>query len=413
MIERQLTNTDPAIRRPLERALEGRQISVEEALPLTQANGRDLDTLCLVADALRAEQAGDTVTYVVNRNINFTNVCVKACRFCAFSRDLRSEQGYLLDVDEVVRRALQARDFGATEVCLQAGLIPRSHGRMYAEMCRAIKAAAPDLHLHAFSPEEVRYGAQLRRLSVRDFLLELKEAGLGSLPGTSAEILDDEVRARIAPGRITTSQWIDVVTTAHALDIPTTSTLMFGHVETPLHRLRHLDLLRSIQAETGGFTEFVPLSFVHAEAPLFAEAPDVSAGPSEAEVLRLYAIARLLLGPSFRNIQASWVKEGLDGAQRLLSCGVNDLGGTLMNESISTSAGAQHGQRVSPTTLRRMVRDAGRLPAERSTGYEVLRTFEDAVGDPPEPLDGIPDGDAVFGSYSALIEEPRFRYELR
>ena len=408
-----LEGTRPAVRRALERALEGRELTVEDALPLCEATGRDLHALCVTADEMRARQVGDHVTYVVNRNINFTNVCVKACRFCAFSRDLRSEQGYFIDTGEVVRRALQARDFGATEVCLQAGLVPRTKGRMYAEIVRALNAAAPDLHLHAFSPEEVRYGAQLRKVSVRDFLSELKEAGLGSLPGTSAEVLDDRIRDRISPGRITTADWIDVVRTAHTLGISTTCTLMFGHVETALDRLRHLDLLRSIQRETGGFTEFVPLSFVHADAPLFASDPDVSAGPTGNDVLRLYAIARLMLGPTIRNIQASWVKEGLRVSQWLLSCGVNDLGGTLINESISTAAGAQHGQLVTPSALRRIIRDAGRLPAQRDTRYEHLRVFDDPAADPPEPLDGVDDPDTVFGTYFALIEEPRFRYELQ
>lgn len=398
--------------RALEAALEGRPLSVEAALPLCETTGAALRALCAVADTLRARQVGDAVTYVVNRNINFTNVCVKACRFCAFSRDLRSEQGYFLDTEEVVRRAVQARDFGATEVCLQAGLVPRTKGRMYAEILREIRAAAPELHLHAFSPEEVRYGAQLRKLSVRDFLLELKEAGLGSLPGTSAEILDDALRDRLAPGRINTAQWTEVVSTAHQLGIPTTSTMMFGHLEGPADRLRHLALLRSMQHETGGFTEFVPLSFVHAEAPLFAADPDVSPGPTGNEVVRLYAIARLMLGEAIPNLQASWVKEGLRVSQRLLDCGVNDLGGTLINESISTSAGAGHGQLTTPAELRRVVRDAGRVPAERNTRYEILRRFDDAARDPAEPLDAVEDGDAVFGSYFTLIEEPRFRYEL-
>ncbi len=400
------------VRAALDAALEGRELEVEAALPLMSATGADLHALCLTADHLRRAQAGDAVTYVVNRNINFTNVCVKACHFCAFSRDLRSEQGYFLDTEEVVRRAVQAAEYGATEVCIQAGLVPRTRGRLYAELCRAIKAAAPDLHLHAFSPEEIRYGAHLRKLSVREFLIELKEAGLGSLPGTSAEILDDRVRDRIAPGRLSTADWIDVVKTAHGLGIPTTSTLMFGHVESAEDRLRHLALLRSIQKETGGFTEFVPLSFVHEEAPLFARQQGVSAGPTGNDVVRLYAVSRLMLGAAFRNIQASWVKEGLRVAQRLLDCGVNDLGGTLINESISTTAGSRNGQLTSPSTLRRIIRDAGRVPAERATGYEVLRRFDDPADDPVEPLDSLEDPDAEFGSYVALIEEPRFRYSL-
>jgi FO synthase subunit 2 len=404
----------PDVARVLERALEGSELSIEEALVLDGARGRDLLALCAAADELRQRQVGDVVTYVVNRNINFTNVCVKACKFCAFSRDLRSEQGYLLDTDEVVRRALEARSFGATEVCLQAGLLPEAKGKLYAELCRALKRAAPDLHIHAFSPEEVKYGASLSRVSIREFLLELKDAGLGSLPGTSAEILDDAIRARIAPGRISTAQWLEVITTAHELGIRTTATMMFGHVESARDRMAHLALLRSVQKDSHGFTEFVPLSFVHAEAPLFLSGEgQVAPGPSGNDIVRLYAIARLMLGASFKNIQASWVKEGLRTAQWLLSCGVNDLGGTLMNESISTAAGAQHGQLMTPAALRRVIRDAGRIPAQRATSYAHVRVFDPALGsvDEPEPLDAITNPDQTFGTYQSLLSDRRFHYE--
>jgi len=406
----------PEVRRILESALEGRPVSWEEGVTLSSARGVDLTALTLVADRLRHEQVGDVVTYVVNRNVNFTNVCVKTCRFCAFARGVRSEQGYYLPVEEVVRRVLQAREMGATEVCIQAGLAPTAHGETYLELTRAVKAAAPDVHIHAFSPEEVHFGAALARMPVRTYLEALKEAGLGSLPGTSAEILDDDLRKQIAPTRISSGDWIEVITSAHALGIPTTATMMFGHLETAAHRMRHLDLLRSIQEETGGFTEFVPLSFVHEESPLFvtSEVAGVRPGPTGNDIRRLYAIARLMLGPSFRNIQASWVKEGLRTAQALLDGGVNDLGGTLMNESISTSAGAAHGQLMTPATLRRSIRDAGRVPAERNTRYELLRRYgAQEVDDPPEPLDGVADPDALFGSYASLVADPRFRYEPR
>ncbi len=416
-IEACLVSVSPQIRSILERCLEDRELSVEDAVVLDGARGRDLFALCLTADEMRTRQVGEAVTYVVNRNINFTNVCVKSCKFCAFSRDLRSEQGYYLPNDEILRRVQQARDYGATEVCLQAGLAPEAKGRIYIEVCRAVKAAAPDLHIHAFSPEEVKYGAALSRVPIREYLAELKDAGLGSLPGTSAEILDDRIRNQISPGRITTAQWIEVITSAHALGIPTTSTMMFGHVETAADRARHLDLLRSIQKETGGFTEFVPLSFVHAEAPLFLkhEVAGVSPGPTGDDVTRLYAIARLMLGRTFKNIQASWVKEGLRTAQALLGSGVNDLGGTLMNESISTAAGAQHGQLMTPATLRRAIRDAGRTPAERSTKYEHLRTFSRTLEapEPAEPLDLVRDPDALFGTYGALLKDTRFHYEFK
>ncbi len=407
-----LTGVSPDIRAALEGCLADRPLSWQQGVTLSRARGLDLLALCLCADHMRARQAGEVVTYVVNRNINFTNVCIKACRFCAFSRTLRSEQGYMLDTDEVVRRAVEAADMGATEVCLQAGLAPSAWGRLYPDLCRAVKAARPDLHIHAFSPEEIKYGAALARTPVRDYLIELVDAGLGSLPGTSAEILDDALRDQIAPGRITTREWIEVITAAHSIGLPTTATMMFGHVETLEQRMRHLDLLRSIQADTGGFTEFVPLSFVHAEAPMFLDhsLPGVPPGPTGDDVIRLYAIARLMLGPSFRNIQASWVKEGLRQSQWLLSCGVNDLGGTLINESISTSAGAQHGQLMRPSTLRHAIRDAGRIPAQRNTLYDTLHTFDDPSTDTPEPLDLVSDPDATFGSYHALTLAPSFRY---
>ncbi len=399
-------------RATLEACLAGRRLACEAAVPLWRAQGADLRALVSVADHLRREQAGDVVTYVVNRNINFTNVCVMACKFCAFSRTHRSEEAYYLDLDEVVRRALEARDLGATEVCIQAGLPPDATGRTYVDLVRAIKTAAPELHIHAMSPEEVKYGASLAGVPIRAYLEELKHVGLGSLPGTSAEILDDAVRKRIAGGRITTAEWIDVITTAHRIGLPTTSTIMYGHVESDLERTRHLDLLRSIQDDTGGFTEFVPLSFVHTEAPMYMKQmlPDVRPGPTGNDVLRMIAIARLVLGPTFRNIQTSWVKEGLRLAQVLLGAGANDIGGTLMNESISTSAGAPHGQLVSPAALRRVVRDAGRVPAQRNTRYGILRAFgADGADDPVVELDLVDDAEARFGSYRQLTSAARER----
>jgi len=406
-----LSGVSTQIRAILEACLEGRSLGWRQAVTLGHAKGIDLHALCVTADLMREEQAGDVVTYVINRNINFTNVCIKKCAFCAFSRTLRSEQGYMLDVEEVVRRAVEAQTLGATEVCVQAGLAPNAHGRLYPELCRAIKAEAPDLHLHAFSPEEIKYGAGLARVSIRQYLLELKEAGLDSLPGTSAEILDDAVRQRISPGRISTDEWVEVVRTAHEIGLTTTATMMFGHVETLADRMRHMDLLRSIQRETGGFTEFVPLSFVHTEAPMYNEGTveGVAPGPTGNEVIRLYAIARLMLGPTFGNIQASWVKEGLRVSQWLLGCGVNDLGGTLINESISTSAGASHGQLMKPSTLRRAIFDAGRVAAQRNTAYELLNVWTQESG--PDPLDLVDAG--RFGSYDTLVADERFRYRRR
>jgi 7,8-didemethyl-8-hydroxy-5-deazariboflavin synthase CofH subunit len=397
----------------LDRCLAGHEPTAEECLPLCDASGDELAALLATADQLRREQCGDDVHYVINRNINFTNVCVKGCRFCAFSRAARNEQAYFLDIEEVVRRAVQAAELGATEVCIQAGLPPGLPGRHYVELCRAVKQAVPALHIHAFSPEEVKYGAELCGISYKAYIAELIEAGLGSLPGTAAEVLDDVVRERIAPGRITTSEWIEVITSAHSLGLPTTSTLMFGHVENDRQRLAHLETLRTIQHETGGFTEFVPLAFVHQEAPMFVrqQLPELRAGATENEVLRLYAIARLMLGKSFRHIQVSWVKHGLEMSKRILSAGADDLGGTLMNESISTAAGAAHGQLVTPAGLRAAIREVGRRPVQRDTRYRPLRVFEPTLQDGEDDrLDHVTDAEATFGSYVQLTRAPGFRF---
>jgi 7,8-didemethyl-8-hydroxy-5-deazariboflavin synthase CofH subunit len=402
-------------RRVLDRVLEGRDLGVDDAVMLSGARGPSLHALVAVADHLRREQVGDRVGYVINRNVNFTNVCVKACRFCAFSRTQKSLEGYFLPTEEIVRRALEAQAFGATEICIQAGLAPGVDARFYIELVRAVKAAAPDMHVHALSPEEVKFAATESGWSFRRVLEEMKAVGLGSLPGTSAEVLDDRVRARIAPGRITTAEWIEVVTTAHAIGLPTTSTIMYGHVETDLERMRHLELLRSIQRETQGFTEFVPLSFVHEEAPmtLRQQLPDLRPGPTGDDVIRLYAISRLMLGSSIKNLQVSWVKDGMRQAEWLLSCGANDLGGTLINESISTAAGAAHGQLQTPSALRRVIRDAGRVPFQRSTRYEVLRAFPLIPGPAEDDaLDKVDDAEAVFGSYDRLTRAERFKFRL-
>ncbi len=402
----------PEIRKILDSALDGHEVSWQDALRLCHTDGLDFQALTVTADELRRRQVGDIVTYVVNRNVNFTNVCVKHCGFCAFSRTYRNEQGYFLPLDEIIRRATEAVEMGATELCMQAGLPPDMDGGFYVDLTREVKRAFPDLHLHAFSPEEVLYGATQAGTTIRDFLSSLKSAGLGSLPGTSAEILDQEVRDVISPGRITVQQWIDVITTAHSLGIPTTSTIMYGHLETPLHWVKHMNLLRDIQHETSGFTEFVPLSMVHQEAPMYHHrlAPNLRPGPSGNEVVKMHAVARLMLGATMKNIQSSWVKEGPKLAQYLLSTGANDVGGTLMNESISTSAGAQYGQLLQPRELRRLIRDAGRVPAQRRTNYELLKTFgsEDDVSD---ALDSVKNADSEFGSYAKLTTSRDFRFK--
>jgi 7,8-didemethyl-8-hydroxy-5-deazariboflavin synthase CofH subunit len=392
----------------LDRVLAGHELSADDGAELFAAKGKELQNLVSVADELRRRRVGNRVSYVVNRNINFTNVCVKRCGFCAFSRGHRAEQGYFLPLEEILRRVREAWDLGATEVCLQAGLAPRMDGKFYIDLCAAIKKEVPGIHVHGFSPEEILYGATLSGCSIEQYVAALKNVGLGSLPGTSAEILDDRVRDHISPGRISTRDWIRVIRAAHELSIPTTSTIMYGHVETPLHRARHLELIRNIQKETGGFTEFVPLSFIREEAPMVKKSfVSVPEDVSRDEVLRMYAISRLMLDGWINNIQASWVKQGRELAQACLHAGANDFGGTLMNESISTSAGATHGQFLRPADIRSLIRDAGRIPVERSTSYRVLRTFD---GDDGESTEFSNWSNERFGSYQTLIASREFRF---
>ena len=405
---------DPVVADILEKALAGGEVSVDEGTRLFDAEGIELTAITLAADQLRRESVGDTVTYVINRNINFTNVCIKHCGFCAFSRDHREEEGYFLPMEEVIRRAQEAWDLGSTEICVQAGLPPKMDGYYYVDMTRAIKKALPDIHIHGFSPEEVLYGSVRARCSIEDYVRALKEAGVGSLPGTSAEILDDTVRARIAPGRITTAQWIEVITTAHRLGLRTTSTIMYGHVETNRERAAHIALLRDIQKQTGGFTEFVPLSFIHEEAPMYKKGliEGIRPGATGAEVVKMYAVSRLMLNGWINNLQASWVKEGPKLAQLCLNAGCNDFMGTLINESISTAAGAGYGQRLSPREMRRIIRDLGRIPAERTTSYELRRVYgreEDADFGPLDLLSSEAE-DERFGSYVRLTQSSDFKF---
>jgi 7,8-didemethyl-8-hydroxy-5-deazariboflavin synthase CofH subunit len=411
-LETMLGAIEPGIARTLDKALSGGEVTVDEGEALFGADGPALLALMATADELRRQVNGDAVTYVVNRNINFTNVCIKRCGFCAFSRDFREEEGYFLPLNEVIRRAREAVELGATEVCIQAGLPPKMDGSLYIDLTRELKAELPDLHIHGFSPEEVLYGSIRSKSTIEEYLKGLKHAGVGSLPGTSAEILDQPLRDKIAPGRITVDQWTEVITTAHKVGIPTTSTIMYGHIETDRQRAAHIAYIRDIQKETGGITEFVPLSFVHEEAPMFAEQmlDDLRPGATGAEVIRMHAIARLMLNGWIDNIQTSWVKEGPKLAQMLLTAGCNDVGGTLINESISTSAGASFGQLVPPSELRRWIRDIGRVPVERTTLYDVRHTYE-TEPDEPEPLDLAKEHAAeMFGSYAELIKIDDYRY---
>jgi len=412
-LDKVISAISPAIARILTQSLEGNDISENDAILLFKASGRDLNATVAVADELRRQNVGNTVTYVINRNINFTNVCIKRCGFCAFSRDHLQEEGYLLPTPEIVRRSKEAWDLGATEVCIQAGLPPKMKGDFYIRLCENIKSVLPDIHIHGFSPEEVLYGATRSKLTIREYLIELKNAGVGSLPGTSAEILDQKLRDYISPGRITVDQWTKVIITAHELGIPTTSTMMYGHVENDYHKVNHLSQIREIQKQTGGFSEFVPLSFINEEAPMFfnQSVPGVRPGATGVETLKVHAISRIMLNNWIRNIQVSWVKEGLRVSQMLLSAGVNDMGGSLINESISTSAGAQHGQLVKPSQFRSIIRDAGRIPAERYTTYEIKHVFneDDEHIDPLDSVQG--DLEEKFGSYQRLVKTKSFRYK--
>ena len=412
-VEELVSVLDPQVASILGLALDGQDISVEDATVLFETSGLAYHGMVLVADELRRRTVGDVATYVVNRNVNFTNVCIKRCGFCAFSRDFREEQGYFLPVNEIVRRAREAWDYGATEVCIQAGLPPQMEGDLYIRLCETLKSELPEMHIHGFSPEEVLYGSVRSRCTIREYLQGLKAAGVGSLPGTSAEILDQELRDRISPGRIRVDQWTEVITTAHELGIPTTSTIMFGHVETNAQIARHIALLREIQQSTGGFTEFVPLSFVSSEAPMFLKnlVDGVRAGPTGMDVVKVHAIARIMLNNWIPNIQASWVKEGSRMSQLLLTAGVNDLGGTLINESISTSAGAQYGQLMRPSEFRQIIRQAGRIPAERYTTYGTRRLFSD-TDEELDPLDLVGTNvEELFGSYQLLVQMDTFRFQ--
>lgn len=410
ILESMLKDIDPVVSETLNQALDSKNISIKQAVELLLTRGTEMIMTTMVADRLRRNKVGDRVTFVINRNINFTNVCIKRCGFCAYSRDFRNEEGYFLPITEVVRRAVEAWKLGATEICIQAGLPPKMDGLLYVDICRAIKKELPDIHIHAFSPEEIMYGCARSGLSVKDYLSLLKEAGLGSLPGTAAEILDQDLRDMISPGRITVDDWIDVITTAHKLKIPTTSTIMYGHVETTEHIAKHLELIRSIQKETGGFTEFVPLGFVHREAPMYNHnlVKGISPGPTGQDVIKIHAVSRIMLNNFIDNIQVSWVKEGAKMSQLLLEAGVNDFGGTLINESISTSAGSEYGQIMKPKEIRSLIVSAGRIPAQRNSVYGIVKVFDENANGSESLLDTAEV--SKFGSYHELIKLDRFRY---
>ena len=339
-----------------------------DVVSLLTAQGEDLEAVVRWADEVRRDTVGDEVTYVVNRNVNFTNICYTGCRFCAFAQRRTDADAYSLSLEDVGQRAAEAWEVGATEICMQGGIDPQLPGSAYLDLARAVKGAAPDIHLHAFSPMEVVNGAARMQLSIREFLEAAREAGVDSLPGTAAEILDDDVRWVLTKGKLPTAQWIEVVQTAHRIGLPTTSTMMYGHVDEPRHWAAHLLLLQRLQQESGGFTEFVPLPFVHTNAPLYL-AGLARPGPTARDNRAVHAVARLVLHGQIDHIQCSWVKLGVEQCAQVLHGGVDDLGGTLMEETISRMAGSEHGSRKSVGELEQLVRSAGRTPRQRSTLY--------------------------------------------
>jgi FO synthase len=372
-----LGRLDPDLAGILTRSLEGTPPRVAEIERLFRARGPEVEAVARVADELRRRRVGDDVTYVVNRNINYTNQCYFRCGFCGFSRgpkslNLRGDP-YILNVHEVVHRSVEAWERGATEVCLQGGIHPDFTGDFYVGVLRAIKERLPKMHVHGFTPLEVWQGAHTLGISVREFLTRLRDAGLGTLPGTAAEILDDRVRAHLCPDKVRTAEWAEVMITAHELGLRATSTIMMGHIDGPRAWANHLEVLRQIQRRTGGFTEFVPLPFVHMGSPIFLQGK-ARPGPTWDEVVLVHAVGRIALDGLIDNIQASWVKLGLAGGARLLEAGCNDLGGTLMDENISRASGAAHGQLATPAELEAAARAAGRTPVRRTTTYERIET---------------------------------------
>ncbi len=365
----------PEARLLLERILgaqNGGAITAEEAFRLAYAEGDDLLGLLVAANTLRTELCGHIITYVVNRNINFTNICFIGCKFCALSRGPREADTYFLSPEQVAQKAAEAWQQGATEVCIQGGLPHGLPPFYYRDILRAVKNAVPAMHIHAFSPMEIVYGVELTGMKLADYLRMLRGNGLGTLPGTAAEILDDDIRQVLSRNKLSTAQWIEIIRTAHQCGIRTTSTMMYGHSETPEHWVRQMLLLRDIQDETGGFTEFVPLGFVHQNTLLFQQGLARS-GPTLAEHLKVHALARLLLAGSINNIQVSWVKLNRKLSQLCLQAGANDYGGTLMEENISREAGATAGQYISAEDFQALIMEIGRVPAERNTTYTRIK----------------------------------------
>jgi len=375
------------VTRILDRFAAGHEVSQPDGEILFGAQGADIAAITAMADHLRQQVNGEQVGFVVNRNINFTNICYMGCRFCGFAKRREDAGAEWLNLETIVTRAREAQARGATEVCIQGGIHPKMPGTYYRDIVLAIKAELPDMHIHAFSPFEIWYGAAKTKMSYADFIADLKECGLGSMPGTAAEILDTEVRKHLTKDKLSADKWVEIIRTAHLAGLRTTATIMYGHIDGPKHWAAHIALLRDIQKETGGFTELVPLSFVHYDSPLYLENPGrVRPGPTAAEVDKMHAVSRIMLHGAIDNIQTSWTKLGPERAQQLLRAGVNDLGGTLMNESISRAAGSEFGQEVTAYEMVQIIRAAGRIPVHRNTGYDVLEVFEHHNPPRQEPL---------------------------
>lgn len=376
-IEAMLGRASRSVRQILNAGLSGQEISRADGEALFRAEGDDLAAVLHAADIVRRDRVGDRVTFVTVRNINFTNVCYMACQFCNFGVRKDATGAELLSFNEVADRAEEAWRRGATEVCIQGGLHPDIPGDHYLKLLQAVKARVPNIHIHAFSPFEIWYGVKKSRIPLAEYLAMLKEAGLGSCPGTAAEILDTEIRLQLTRNKLSAEEWETIIRAAHAAGIRTTSTIMYGHIDGPAHWAAHIERIRSIQKDTGGFTEFVPLGFIHEKTRLFRDHPDVRPGPTDSESLKMHAVARLMLAGHIDNIQVSWVKLGPQMAQEMLNCGANDLGGTLMNESISRAAGAKYGQEITPAEMVRIIRAAGRVPLQRTTLYGTVEDFSD------------------------------------
>jgi len=382
MLERLFSDVSHDVAATLDRALSGDEISTAAAEPLLRAQGPDLHALLRAGDVARREDKGDDVSYVVCRNLNFTNVCYVGCSFCGFARHADEAEAYDHPMEALIEKCRDAVARGATEVCIQGGIHPGKDHKHYREILTSIKSEFPELHIHAFSPEEIDFGHRKSGMPLGEYLEWLVDAGLGTMPGTAAEILDDELRSVLSPNKLKRDRWVEIVTTAHEVGLRSTSTLMYGHIESPHHIAEHLGLLREIQQRTGGFTEFVPLGFIH-ERNLLYNFMGARPGPSVADDLRIIAVARLMLRPWIQNVQVSWVKMGPKLGQMGLCSGANDFGGTLMEESISRESGSEHGENTPPEEFRRLIRELDRVPVERNTLYETVSRYEDPALDPP------------------------------